>query len=667
MRKGSLVRILLVLTAILSFAIFVSYCSGSKNQVEATNTYLNLNDSAKFVGMSACMQCHPGIHQTFIETGMGQSFAKATPQKSIANFSGDFSVQDAILNYTYKAFWQGDSLTIEESRSGNPHNRKQSVSYIIGSGQHTNSHLYLSNGYLFQAPLTYYSQEAKWDLPPGFENGANERFDRMIGLECMTCHNAYPDFVKGSINKYNSIPQGIDCERCHGPGSIHVNEKQRGIIVDTSKYIDYSIVNPAKLPIDKQFDLCQRCHLQGNTILQKSKSFLDFKPGMKLSDVMEVYLPRYDDSEGSFIMASHADRLKQSQCFIQMKTAAANESDLRPYKNALTCVTCHNPHISVKQTNKANYIKACQNCHTGPEKTSCSEDLIQRELKQNDCVSCHMPLSGSIDIPHVRVHDHYIRKNAQAGTSVVNPNRRFLQLECINNENPNELNRARAYLQQFEKFDSRNPVLLDSARSILEKLGGNNEDSLFAAAIQLNYLSKNFRAVIQISEKSGHSRNAFFRLIGRDYSNADAWTAYQIGEAYSEITKHKQAFLYYGIAHRLAPFYFEFSNKYGNAALLNGQEKLAFDIFSWLTKENPNYAPAWSNLGYLMLIRGELDKSVEFSSKAIALNPDYVQARFNRAAVFSAQQNLVKLKAELTIILEVDPQNERARRALSQF
>ncbi|MBK7311606.1 MAG: hypothetical protein IPI93_12675 [Sphingobacteriaceae bacterium] len=59
-------------------------------------------------------------------------------------------------------------------------------------------------------------------------------------------------------NKYNFVPNGIDCERCHGPGSIHVNQKQRGIKIDTSKQIDYSIVNPSKLPIDLQFDICQR-------------------------------------------------------------------------------------------------------------------------------------------------------------------------------------------------------------------------------------------------------------------------------------------------------------------------------------------------------------------------------------------------------------------------
>lgn len=662
-------RILIVLSAILVFAIIATQCSDKEAPLTHADSYLNLNDTAAYVGMATCKQCHTGIHESFERTGMGQSFAKASKTKSAAKFDGQESIFDLHTGFSYQAFWRNDSLVIRESKNqrGKAFSREQIISYIIGSGQHTNSHLTLRNGYLFQAPLTYYTQEGKWDLPPGFEHGGNERFDRLIGLECMSCHNAYPEFVPGSINKYTSIPQGIDCERCHGPGSIHVSQKQRGIIVDTSKYIDYSIVNPAKLPIDKQFDLCQRCHLQGNAILLNEKSFLDFKPGMRLSEVLEVYLPRYDDSKESFIMASHADRLKQSQCFIQMKNKASNEQSLKPYKNALTCVTCHNPHISVKETATQSYIAACKNCHTKPSESRCSESSENRDLKADNCISCHMPMSGSVDIPHVRVHDHYIRKNPEPGTESVNPNRRFLQLECINNENPSKLNMARAYLQQFEKFDSRNAVLLDSARSILESLGGNEEDSLFTYAVQLNYLSKNFKALIAIVEKSGHARNAFFRLIGRSLSNADAWTAYQIGEAYSMEGMNKQALVYYYISHRLAPFIFEFTNKYASAALINKKDDLAYSLFKWLSVENPDYAPAWANLGYIMLLDGDAHRALGYIEKALALDPDYLQARFNKAAAFSAIGNFDALKNELHLILQIDPENQRAKQALSQL
>src|SRR6185436_11322622 len=82
------------------------------------------------------------------------------------------------------------------------YSRKEQINYIIGSGQHTNSHMTRVNDYVYQVPSTYYTQKGQWDLPPGFEGGFNTRFSRKIELECMSCHNAYPKIVDGSQNKY---------------------------------------------------------------------------------------------------------------------------------------------------------------------------------------------------------------------------------------------------------------------------------------------------------------------------------------------------------------------------------------------------------------------------------------------------------------------------------
>jgi hypothetical protein len=319
-------------------------------------------------------------------------------------------------------------------------------------------------------PMTFYTQKKQWDLPPGFENGFNTRFNRKIGLECMSCHNSYPEFVLGSENKYKSVPEGITCERCHGPGSIHVAQRSSGTKVDTSKFIDYSIVNPAKLSIDRQFDICQRCHLQGNAVLKEGKSFLDFKPGMKLSDFITVFLPKYSNADDEFIMASHADRLKQSKCFVVSyeKSMKQKANTLKPYKNAITCVTCHNPHLSVQATNNTKFNAACLNCHTNSQQTkgNCSDKRVKAQLTFNkskdiNCVGCHMPRSGSIDIPHVTVHDHYIRKPTIK--SEKEKVKQFMGLFAINDKQPDSLTRAKAYINQFEKFDQKTEHL-DSAK-----------------------------------------------------------------------------------------------------------------------------------------------------------------------------------------------------------
>ena len=162
---------------------------------------------------------------------MGQSFDRASKEKSSADFNGHEPVYDSSSNYYYYPYWANDTMYIREFRlSGTDtiHSRTERVDFIIGSGQHTNSHMVDRNGYLYQAPVTFYTQNGLWDLAPGFENGQNSRFGRVIKMECLTCHNAIPKKQEGSVNKYHAIPNGIDCERCHGPGSVHIKEKLAG-------------------------------------------------------------------------------------------------------------------------------------------------------------------------------------------------------------------------------------------------------------------------------------------------------------------------------------------------------------------------------------------------------------------------------------------------------
>ncbi len=622
-----------VLALLCSIALFGFYCTSAEKTAEATIGYLNLHDSVRYVGKQVCLSCHAGAHSSYLETGMGQSFGIATKAKSAGRFEDNPTIYDATLDLYYQPYFAGDTLCIKEFRlSGKDttHRRIQHIQYIIGSGHHTNSHLFASNGYVFQAPLTYYTQKGIWDLPPGFENGFNSRFSRQIGLECMACHNAQPQFAQGSENKFLKIPEGIDCERCHGPGSVHVREKQAGNLIDTSKYIDYSIVNPGKLSVDLQFDVCQRCHLQGNAVLKEGKSFLDFKPGMKLSDVIDVYLPRYTGDESEFIMASHADRLKQSACFKVMADKHSNEKSLRPYKNAMTCVTCHNPHVSVRKQGDEPFNAKCGSCHTAQKVDACSETSAKRNAAGNNCVSCHMPVSGSIDIPHVTVHDHYIRRDAKMKTtqSVQKTAETFRGLQCINNAHPDERSRIIAYIQQFEKFDPGKVYLLDSAEALLKRRGSAQFKTDIRLAVALAFAGKDYAKVSSLATQYGRTELLAF-LNKKSKNNEDAWTAYRIAESFTAQGLAADALSFFEKACSLAPLHFEFRNKYGACLIQVGKLKAAAKEFATLCREAPFFAPAFCNYGYCRLLDGDERSAKAMYTKALQLDPDYRQALIN--------------------------------------
>jgi tetratricopeptide (TPR) repeat protein len=649
-------------------ALFNTDCNNKSNsekeKKKPSSPFLNHGDSATYVGIKTCKTCHTEIYETFIETGMGKSFDNASKLKSSALFGSKAVVYDKHSDFYYHPFFKGDTMKILEFRlkgKDTIYKRVETVNYIIGSGQHTNSHMMMRNGLVTQMPMTFYTQKKQWDLPPGFEDGHNTRYTRKIGLECMSCHNSYPDFTLGSENKYASLPNGIGCERCHGPGSIHVKQKSNGEIIDTSKLIDYSIVNPGKLSPDLQFDICQRCHLQGNAVLKNGHSFYDFKPGQKLSDFMTVFLPKYSNAEDEFIMASHADRLKQSACFI---TSQKNKSQdkLRPYKNTMTCVTCHNPHKSVKLQKDEYFNAKCNNCHTSKE--SCSEEKKKILDAKNNCVSCHMPRSGSIDIPHVTVHDHFIRK--PRAMEVAKEAKKFLGLYAINESQPDAKTKAKAYINQYEKFEKKS-YYLDSASFYANRLSKEPLMNHIHVFVHLNFLKNNFDAIIHDIESFDQIKLLNQVFTKQSYENEDAWLCYRVGEAYQNKANFINAQKFYAQAHKLAPFFPDFLNKYSSACLNNNQLTLAKSLFEKLVKDFPTYAPGYSNLGYLYLTQENLDLAISYFEKALQLDPDYELALMNKASVLMYQNKKYEAKEILKHIIARNPNQEKAKQALMQL
>ncbi len=634
----------LLLTLVVMARLF-SYCRSDYNantESVAALPYLNLHDTVKYVGSETCRGCHANIYETFMRTGMGESFYHATPQKSAATFGHHVAVYDSINDFYYHPFWKADSLFIREFRlSGKDtvFQRTQYIKYIIGSGQHTNSHIYDDNGYLFQAPITFYTQQGIWDLAPGFEGGFSSRFNRIIGLECMTCHNSLPDFVSQSENKFNQVPLGIGCERCHGPGEVHAQQKMAGILVDTALYTDFSIVNPRNLPTrELQMSVCQRCHLQGVSVLKDGKTFSDFKPGMPLTDVMDIFLPEYDGAQTKFIMASQAHRLTKSECYL---------------KSDMTCLSCHNPHVSVKETPRSTFNNACINCHQEQKnQTVCTLPEQQRIVtNQNDCSGCHMRISGSIDIPHVTIHDHFIRK--PLSEDAINQIENFIGLIAATGGKPDALTRAKGFLHYYESY-TPSLALLDSAIHYWQQSDAKTAKKL---PVQLHalYLKKSFDQIAQLSNTI------------KPQELTDAWTAYRIGEALLQEQQPTKALPFLEKAVSMLPLQPDFQVKLGVCLLQINRFEEAKTILLQVLKEDNKHVSALTNMGFVEVNFGNLTEAENFYQKALQLNPDYEQALLNLAGLKMLQRKLAEAKKLVAQVLAKNPNHEQAKAIWQQL
>lgn len=595
--KGRLKSILGLLLIVAAVSITATRCisPGSK---ETERIWLNHHDTVDYVGTATCLQCHSDKH-TFLHTGMGMSFDTALSHKSLATFGAQALVYDSVSDFWYRPFWRDNRLWVEEFRlkdGDTVHRQMEEVSYIFGSGQHTQSHAVLRNGHLFQIPLTWYAQQGKWDLPPGFENGNNSRFERTLDLECVSCHNALPQMKKGSDRIFFKMEKGIGCERCHGPGELHVYRRSRGLADTLADGTDPSIVHPGRLNWERQIDLCQRCHLQGLNVLKPGKTFADFRPGMVLGDVFDIFLPMYQGKEGRFDMANHAQRLQKSECFIKSNSG---NGQLR-----LTCITCHNPHVSVKVTGKAVFNDACVKCH---ESKGCSLPIQKRIKKDNDCAGCHMPASGTDDIPHVTIHDHWIRKPLKESTKEAAT--MLAGLYSVNNSAVNEKELLKAYLLYFEKFD-KNPFWLQKAAEILKKGGVDDQ-------IHYAYLKKDF-VTVRILSESWLKENQH-----------DAWTEYRLGEAFLDKGEYQNATFWFERAVKNAPDAFEWESKLAVSLSGAGKAKEAEEHFNSVLKQHPSYAHALTNLAYLKMEQRRWNEARLNLNRCLEAHPDYLPALEN--------------------------------------
>jgi len=612
--------------------------------------FRNLHDSVGYVGAEACKQCHADMYELYMRTGMGQSWGLANKAKSASVFKAGHPLYDEKSGFYYQPFWDGDVMKVLEFKMENGDTvfkRIEKISYIVGSGQHTNSHILSINGYLYQVPFTYYTQIGLLDFPPGFEGGNNARFSRMIGAECISCHNSYPNQVGSSINKYDEVPLGINCERCHGPGELHVKTMEAGMVVNTELQPDFTIVNPKRLTAKLQFQLCLRCHSQGNSVLKDGKGFYDYKPAMYVSEIVDVFREVYENDDDAFWMETHPERLMKSKCF----SKSQNHPDFEP----LTCLTCHFTsslkHTSYKETPRDTFNGICKNCHLQKYQLLCKENEGERMNHADDCVLCHLPKSGTFDIPHVIISDHFIRVNDKWKQPIKSTNEietgKFLRLKCMTNDHPDDLSIARAHIYHYEKFMTL-PALLDTASVYLSKFP---EKSVYSDWIYFYYLKQDYEKIIQLAKKY------------HDENSSNAMLHYQTGQSYYNLDKYEKAIEYYQFAVEHQPYILDYRNKLGTAYMNVRYMVRARKEFEFMLAENPQSAMALNNLGFIFLLENDFRKARDYFMKALKYDPDYMNAHLNIIKTYLGQSDLVSARAYLSRLAVRYPED----RQIQQF
>jgi len=352
-----------------------------------------------YIDDALCGNCHADRAASFKHVGMAKSFYKPRPASDIEDFEAPPFFHERSRQY-FEMRRRGNDLVFRRyqvAADGAPiHVFEQIVDWILGSGHHARTYLYgTPGGELYQLPIAWYTATREWRMAPGFDRRDHDGVTRRVRHECLFCHNAYPEVAEQSLSYWRSqslpehLPEGIGCQRCHGPGASHAAAVMRGAV---SNEIRAAIVNPARLDARRRMDICYGCHMLPAVALSGTRKFgrdlYSYRPGDALADyappldITEKELPRAD----RFEINHHPYRLEQSRCF-------------RASEGRLSCLTCHDPHRKISPEQRAaHYRTACLSCHVKPHRIS------------EDCTSCHMPKRRTQDVVHAVMTDHFIRR-----------------------------------------------------------------------------------------------------------------------------------------------------------------------------------------------------------------------------------------------------------------
>ncbi len=601
-------------------SIFLSFCTEQKKDeksiAESSSPFLNLSDQAQYVGTENCISCHSEIHDDYIHTGKGRAFHAVDEANVIEDFN-NVHVYDSFSGYHYTALWINDDMIVREYRlKGRDTTYKRDIraQFVIGSGNQTRSYLFEENGYFYELPITWYVKKGIWDLSPGYENGANTRFSRPISQMCMNCHNSDFEFVDNSVNKFLSLGSGIGCEKCHGPGNLHV-EKMQTVGASNSEEIDYTIVNPKHLSLELQFDVCRQCHLEGVTVSKEGKDFMDFKPGMSLSSFWEVFIP-VGENANDFGFASHVERLQMSKCF---KASGVK----------MNCTTCHDAHKPLAENAQVFYNEKCQTCH-GID--ACGADHQTLAMKDNNCIGCHMPKDGTTDIPHVSTSDHYIRVH---GDNIERPTEGSGLKEFKNFTTGETIKRDvfLANLEYYEKVE-QNPGYLDRISEYLSEVEKDQQ-------IKYYYLKNADPPQELISNEPSDEINPY--------------TAFYIGEILKRKSGNAIPWLERAVA--LAPENLEFATRLGSAYLDKKDFANAKIVYLGVLNKNGYEIPALVNLGFIYQLEGDFPRSLEITKRALEIDPLYLRARENLINIYLNMGDLDLAIEKLNALILDYPQN----------
>jgi len=390
-----------VLVAAMAPAILAAMAALGRAGLAASAEPAPAAPRATDVGAGACRACHSTAHAAW---SAGRHGRMVQPARAGAVL-GDFTRREVTLRgLAYGLRRDGDAFFITERYlDGQPRERR--IDYTLGSRRVQHYLTRLPDGRIVVLPPSWDVQRREWfhNLDIVDPEETTERRVQVWNANCFGCHVSHEEKnYEPRRRTYDTrwMDFGTGCERCHGPGSLHV-ERRRAEKEEAAG----EIVRPSSLGAVRESMVCAQCHSLRDVVSPQYVAGADyydfFMPILEYAQKVD-HDPAWWADGRPRRFSNDALGLWQSACFL---------------RGDASCTTCHS-YVHAPEVDRAPALRSnapCLQCHEPLGRALSAHTHHRADGPGSVCVECHMP-NAVVSLRRSAMRDHTIGLPAPENT-----------------------------------------------------------------------------------------------------------------------------------------------------------------------------------------------------------------------------------------------------------